>query len=70
MSIAIVALDRVFRFGGRDLADPDPSMEPSEVMKHYSRQYPRLVGAKIVEPIAEGDTFVYEFREASFGDKG
>lgn len=70
MSIAIVTLDRVFRYVGRDLDDPDPSMEPSDVLKHYSRQFPRLVGAKIVEPISEGDRYVYEFREASFGDKG
>ncbi|HHH9441214.1 TPA: PRTRC system protein C [Pseudomonas aeruginosa] len=70
MTIAIVTLDRVFRYAGLDLDDPDPSMEPADVLKHYSRQYPRLMGAKIVEPITEGDRFVYEFREASFGAKG
>ena len=70
MTIAILTLDRVFRYAGLDLDDPDPSMEPPEVLKHFARQYPRLMGAKIVEPVIEGDRHVYEFREASFGAKG
>lgn len=70
MSVAIVSLNRIFRYSGRDLPDPNTGMEPEDVLKHYARQYPRLVGAKIVAPVQENDSYVYEFREASFGAKG
>ncbi|QIE91195.1 PRTRC system protein C [Pseudomonas nitroreducens] len=70
MTVAVISLDRIFRMSGRDLPDPNPSMEVEAVLKHYARQYPRLTGAKIVPPIQENDTYVYEFREAGFGAKG
>ncbi|MCY1307441.1 PRTRC system protein C [compost metagenome] len=70
MTVTVVSLDRIFRFAGRDLPDPDPSMQPENVLRHYARQYPRLMGAKIVSPIQEKDSYVYEFREAEFGAKG
>ncbi|HFK2003000.1 PRTRC system protein C [Pseudomonas aeruginosa] len=70
MAAAVITLERIFRHAGRDLPDPDPSMEPEDVLKHYARQYPRLTGAKIVPPTQESDTYVYEFREAGFGAKG
>ncbi|MBB3105264.1 PRTRC system protein C [Azomonas macrocytogenes] len=70
MTAAIITLDRVFRYSDRDLPDPDSGMQPEAVLKHYARQFPRLVGAKIVAPIQEEDRYVYEFRKASFGDKG
>lgn len=70
MAVAILTLTRLFRFSGRDLADPDPSMQPQDVLKHYARQFPRLNGGKVVDPINEGDSQIYEFRQASFGDRG
>jgi PRTRC genetic system protein C len=70
MSAAIITLDRVFRFSGMDLPDPDPTMEPEAVLKHYSRQFPRLVGAKVIAPVQEADTYVYEFRQNEYGAKG
>ena len=45
MAAAVITLERIFRHAGRDLPDPDPSMEPEDVLKHYARQYPRLTGA-------------------------
>lgn len=60
---------RVFRFNGRDLPDPDTTMKPMQVLTHYARQYPKLVGGKVIDPVIEGDAHVYELR-ASFGDKG
>lgn len=66
----ILDLVRVFRFGARDLPDPNPALSPEEVMKHYARQFPRLLGAKVIEPIIEGDNHVYEFKQANFGDRG
>lgn len=67
---AVISLDRVFRHSGRDLSDPDPSMEPNDVLAHYARQYPRLLGAKVIEPVVEADKLVFTFREGGFGDKG
>lgn len=60
---------RIFRYQARDLPDPDPSMKPDEVLAHYARQFPKLLGGKIVGPTIEGDAHVHELR-ASFGDKG
>lgn len=70
MAAIILDLKRVFRTGGRDLEDPNPEMNASEVLKHFSRQFPKLLGAKIIDPIIEGDAQVYELRQASFGDRG
>lgn len=66
----ILELQRVFRFGGRDLPDPNPALLPEEVLKHYTGQFPRLLGAKVIEPVTAGDTQVYEFKQANFGDRG
>lgn len=67
---ALITAQRVFRFNGRDLPDPDASMKPAEVLTHFARQFPKLLGGKVIDPVIEnGDTHVYELR-ASFGDKG
>ncbi|SBW84280.1 Conserved hypothetical protein [Pseudomonas veronii 1YdBTEX2] len=70
MAVSILTLSRLFRFAGRDLPDPDPSMQPMDVLKHYARQFPRLNGGKLIDPINEGDSQVYEFRQGNFGDRG
>ncbi|KPC02209.1 Uncharacterized protein AC501_3495 [Pseudomonas amygdali pv. lachrymans] len=41
-----------------------------DVLKHYARQFPRLNGGKLIDPINEGDSQVYEFRQGNFGDRG
>lgn len=70
MTATVISLSRLFRFGGRDLQDPNPEMTKAEVLRHYSRLYPRMLGAKVIEPVIEGDKHVYEIREAEYGDKG
>mgnify|MGYP003602959847 CR=1 FL=1 len=70
MAAVILDLKRVFRMGGRDMEDPNPSMSPTEVLKHFARQFPKLLGAKVIDPTIEGDAQVYELRQASFGDRG
>jgi len=70
MPASILTLTRIFRSSGQDLPDPNPELSPEEVLRHYARSYPRLLGAKIIDPIIEGDRHVYEFRQASFGAKG
>ncbi|CAM5366614.1 PRTRC system protein C OS=Stutzerimonas stutzeri OX=316 GN=G7024_19855 PE=4 SV=1 [Stutzerimonas stutzeri] len=70
MTAAILTLTRVFRFGARDLPDPNPAMTVDEVLRHYSRQYPRMMGAKVIAPVLEGDQHIHVIREASYGAKG
>ncbi|MDX1296629.1 MAG: PRTRC system protein C [Pseudomonas sp.] len=70
MALIEICLARVFRYSGRDLPDPQSEMTPGEVLKHYARQFPKLNGAKIIDPIVEKDTYVYEFRDGGFGAKG
>lgn len=70
MAAAFLTLTRIFRFAGRDLADPEPSMTVDEVLKHYARMFPRLNGGKVAEPTIIGDAQVYEFRQGNFGDRG
>ncbi len=67
--MAIIELARAFRFNGRDLPDPAPALTPDEVLKHYSAQYPKLIGGKVLPAKLEGDTQVYEMK-ALYGDKG
>lgn len=66
---SLISARRVFRFNGRDLPDPDATMKADEVLTHYARQFPKLLGGKVVDPTIEGDAHVYELR-ANFGDKG
>lgn len=70
MTATVLTLSRVFRFGGRDLDDPSPDMTPAEVLRHYARLFPRMLGAKVIEPVLEGDKHVYQIKEANYGDKG
>lgn len=70
MTATIVSLSRVFRYDGIDLPDPDPSLDTDEVHQHYTQQYPRLAGGKVIEPVIESDKMVYELRAGGFGDKG
>jgi PRTRC genetic system protein C len=69
MAATILEAIRIFRHSGRDLPDPDLTMTPDEVLTHYAKQYPKLLGGKVVGPTIEGDAHVYELR-ASFGEKG
>ena len=45
-------------------------MTPAEVLRHYAHLFPRMLGAKVVEPVLEGDKHVYAIKEANYGDKG
>jgi len=61
----ILDLQRTFRFGGRDLPDPNPSLTPEEVLKHYGGQFPRLIGAKVIEPVIVGDRSMNSSKQTS-----
>lgn len=69
--MSITTLSRAFRYEGLTLPDPEPSMTADQVLAHYAKQYPRLLGGKVVPPVVEGDKHVYELRAAlAFGEKG
>lgn len=59
---------RIFRYGCRDMADPNPALSPDEVVKHLAKTHPKLLGAKVVPGVIEGEFMVFELR--AFGDKG
>jgi PRTRC genetic system protein C len=54
MSLSVTTLDRVFKFrnGNEDviLPDPNPDMQPDEVMDFYSATYTELTTATIHGP--------------------
>ena len=62
-------IKRTFTYAGRILPDPDPSMSPEAVKRHYSAVHPDLVNAAIEGGDFEGDTQVYCFSR-SVGTKG
>lgn len=69
MALSISNVKRVFKMKDRNLADPDPSLTPDEVMAFYSNQYPELVTSNVFGPTMKNDEAVYEFR-TSVGTKG
>ena len=73
MTMQVNSLERVFRLKVNstpvDLADPDPSRTPEQVMQLYSNQYEQLTTATIDGPKVEKDKLVYEFK-TTHGTKG
>jgi PRTRC genetic system protein C len=61
----------IFKLKGEEvtLADPDPEMQPEEVMNFYSTLYPVLTTAKVVGPKIEEDQVQFRF-VSSIGTKG
>ena len=55
-----VETKRLFKFGKKELPDPDPNMTIKEVIKFYSAQYPEIASASIPVPKIEDETFIYE----------
>ena len=59
MALEIKGLQRVFKFrkgsSEIELADPDDSLSPNEVMDFYSMTYPELTTASVHGPECEDD---------------
>ncbi len=66
MALEIKGLQRVFKFrkgsSEIELADPDDSLSPNEVMDFYSMTYPELTTASVHGPECEDDSVVYRFK--------
>lgn len=73
MAITKQALKREFVLEGRSnktsLPDPDPNMNPDQVMSFYSNTYPELVTSNVHGPVYRGDTMVFTFK-TTVGTKG
>jgi len=51
------------------LKDPNPNMEPVDVMRFYSGQYPELTSSNVSGPKIKEGIAVYTF-QTIIGDKG
>lgn len=69
MALNITGMKRVFKYGSRELTDPDINMSPEEVMSFYAGTYPELTTSNVHGPKIDGDTAVYEFK-TTVGTKG
>ena len=69
MALQIQGVKRQFKYGNRQLDDPDPEMTPEEVMQFYAGTYPELTTSNVHGPKMEGDVAVYEFK-TTVGTKG
>lgn len=69
MSLTPVAVQRVFLYNGRTLADPDSALTPAQVKQFYSSIHADLTNAAIEGGNFEGDTQTFEFKRG-VGTKG
>jgi PRTRC genetic system protein C len=71
--MTVTSLERVFTFengsAGITLQDPNPAMQPNEVMDFFSNTYPELTTATVHGPEIENDRMVYRFK-TTIGTKG
>lgn len=51
------------------LPDPNPNMEPNDVQRFYSSEYPELTSSTVIGPSMREGNAVYSF-QTIIGDKG
>lgn len=69
MGITITLLERIFKYGEVELADPNPKMSIEDVTNYYCGIYPELTTATVSGPKIEKDKQVFEFKTV-IGTKG
>ena len=69
MALEIKGMERVFKFKGKNLPDPDEDFTIGQVIDFYSNQFPEINNANVIGPKMEDDTAVYEIGSV-VGDKG
>lgn len=69
MALQVTGLKRVFKYGNRELSDPNKNMSPDDVMQFYSGTYPELTTSTVHGPKVDGGKAVYEFKTV-VGTKG
>lgn len=68
--MAVVKLQRVFRLGATDFPDPDPDLEPQQVLEHFAGMYPQLRYGKVSEGEVEGDALVIKMQPSEYKPNG
>lgn len=66
----ITSAIRVFKMGSVELADPDPSQTPKQVLALYSNNYPQLKNATLPEPELVAGRLVYSIELPPVKTKG
>jgi PRTRC genetic system protein C len=69
MSAQVQKLERVFRFNGAKLPDPNPAFTVEQVRDMYVNTYPELATAAVEGPSPVNGTMQYTFTRA-VGAKG
>ena len=75
MALRINSVNRIFIIEAENkkdnitLADPNSKMEPRDVMKFQSGQYPELTSASVVGPKMRDGKAIYTFN-TQIGEKG
>ena len=69
MALEKKTVQRRFKFNGRILPDPNPSLSPEMVKAQYAMSHPELGSAVIEGPTYDGATETYTFTR-SVGTKG
>ena len=57
-------ITRLFKFGSIELADPNPLIDPEEVVEHYSSAYPQLNNAGVKDNGIIGNNHVFRISTA------
>lgn len=63
------AVTRAFKFGNRNLPDPNPKLSPAQVKDVYAAQYPELTSAAVEGPQLKNGRQVYTLA-TKVGTKG
>ncbi|OLF82059.1 hypothetical protein AWH63_11000 [Marinobacter sp. C18] len=63
-------LTRVFRLGATNLPDPDPAMNPEEVLQHFQGTFPQLRYGKVNEEGVEGNELIYTLVPNEYAPNG
>lgn len=62
-------LEREFRHNGSVIPDPDPNMQPNEVLKLFAMHKPELINSTIAGPEIVDDKAIYTLSNL-VGSKG
>lgn len=75
MAFKVINADRLFIIKAKkekdniELADPNKTMEPVDVMKFYAGKYPELTSSTVTGPVMKSEKAVYTF-QTIIGEKG
>ena len=65
----IAAIERTFKYKGRILPDPNPTLSPEQVKQFHAQDNPELTSAAIEGPETKRGTRIYTFVKQT-GTKG